>query len=61
MKYQSGELVNPKEDDPTFETYSEAFKHVLHSSDLSPQGIWTGQEDGSELVAIVWEGASYRQ
>lgn len=61
MRYQPGELVNPKEDDPTFNTYSEAFKHVQSKSDLSPQGIWTGQEDGSELVAIIWEGMAYRQ
>lgn len=48
MRYQSGSLANPKEDDPEFDTYSEAFNHVEQDSEKSPHGIWTGQSFGSE-------------
>ena len=61
MRYQSGSLTNPSEDDPEFDTYSEAFNHIALASDKAPQGIWTGQNFGSELVAIVWEGMAYTQ
>ena len=61
MRYQSGNLRNPKEDDPEFDTYSEAFLHVARDSDCEAQGIWTGQSFGSELIAIVWEQQAYTQ
>jgi hypothetical protein len=61
MKYQSGDLVSPKETDPTFETYSEAFAHVKYDSLLRPQGIWSSQADGSELLAIIWDREAYKQ
>lgn len=59
MKYQSGNLRSPKQSDPEFDTYSEAFNHIKHESEIDAQGLWTGQQDGSELIAIVWEGQAY--
>ena len=59
MRYQSGQLTNPKESDKTFDTYSAAVLNVTHASETQPQGVWTSQEDGSELVAIIWEREAY--
>lgn len=61
MRYQSGNLRNPKEDDPEFDTYSEAFNHIRRESEIETQGIWSSQADGSELICIVWDGEAYRK
>ena len=59
MGFQSGKLINPSEDDPTFDTYSKAVLHVTNDSERAPMGVWTSQEEGSELIAIIWNREAY--
>lgn len=60
MKYQVGHLIHYDEDDPTFDKLKDAQKYAIEKSiDDSPYGIWTGQDEGSELDAIVYGGVVY--
>lgn len=64
MKYQVGDLIDFEEDDPVFDTREEAINRAYELSDENyetPFGIWTGQDDGSELVAIAFAGEIYQK
>ncbi len=58
MTYQVGLLLDFKEDDPTYDDLDTAQQAALRwaECEIEPAiGIWTGQDDGSELVAIVYQ------
>ena len=62
MTYQVGELIHFREDDPVFDNEDAAYAHAYKLSDESDElviGIWTGQEEGSEPLAIVYCGEVY--
>ena len=63
MPYQVGDLQFYTQDDPTFETRVEAETDALKKAltDMSPVGVWTSQEEGSELVSIAHEGELFRK
>lgn len=60
--YQVGHLIHYQPDDPTFETLEEAEQYVIREFKYSdwPYGIWTGQDEGSELVAIYHDQKFFR-
>lgn len=55
MQYQVGDLMDFKEDDPVYEKLVIAQEMALKDSGIFPVGVWTGQEHGSELIAIAYE------
>jgi hypothetical protein len=60
--YQVGELINRKTNDPEFTTLQDATATALRDSDIDPftvYGVWTGQDHGSELVAIAYQGTLF--
>ncbi|MBN3761361.1 hypothetical protein [Burkholderia sp. Ac-20365] len=62
--YQVGELKCFKPDDPVVEGLLNAYQLALEMwrrDDRSIIGVWTKQEDGSELVAIVYENEVFRK
>ncbi len=60
MSYQVGHLIHFDKNDPTFETLEEAHIYAIEQSiDDSPYGIWTSQEEGSELQAIAYGSQIY--
>lgn len=62
MNYQVGHLVYFEKDDPTFDDLKEAQIYAIEKSiDDSPYGIWTSQDEGSMLEAIVYGGVIYSQ
>lgn len=62
MSYQVGNLQCIDRGDPTFEHYHDAIRSALaweteESWDPGETiGVWTSQEEGSELVAIIYQG-----
>ena len=58
MKYQVGRLVHYTDEDPIFDSRTEADAYALEvsASGLEPMGVWTSQDDGSDLLAIAHEG-----
>ncbi len=55
MNYQISVLNDYKDDDPTFEDYGKAKEAAIRMSYCdSPIGVWTGQDYGSEPLAIVF-------
>lgn len=62
MTYQVGDLMNFGDNDPVFDTLQAAADHARKLSEdeyESTFGLWTGQEDGSELLAIFHAGEGY--
>jgi len=55
--YQVGRLLDYKDDDPTFDDLEEAECYALDNEINAeyPIGVWTGQDEGSELVSIVFQ------
>lgn len=63
QSFQVGLLINYKKDDPTFNTIGECVKHA---KSIDPErrkliGIWTGQNAGSELIGICYEGEYFKK
>lgn len=59
ISYQVGDLFDFQDSDPEFEDWQAACAHALKLSDESDEvyiGVWTGQDDGSELKAIAYLG-----
>lgn len=63
MKYQVGKIQDLKEDDPLFNSLFEAYGYAIEKTTVSVMmwnntfwGVWTNQERGSELLAIVHNG-----
>ena len=59
MKYQVGKIQDLKPDDPTFDDIFTAYGHALREDAKASGdffGVWTDQESGSELLAIVHQG-----
>ena len=62
VAYQVGDLLAFQENDPVFTgecAYSAALAQALTWSEKNtdtPYGLWTSQDDGSELLAIVHNG-----
>jgi hypothetical protein len=61
--YQVGELMNFKDDDLIVNNYQGAILFALKEDKRRstkwnnvPIGVWTDQENGSVLMAIVYEG-----
>lgn len=60
--YQYGSLIFLKDDDPEVEDYQSAVdKAVELSWDDSAYGVWTGQRQGSDLLAIVYGGEVFEK
>jgi hypothetical protein len=56
---QVGALLTLDEADPELPSLQDATAIALRESDVdqnTPYGVWTGQEHGSELVAIAYQG-----
>ena len=63
IKFQVGHLTKIDPADPQLDSEAAAIDLAISESrrdDSSPYGIWTGQEDGSELVAIAYQGQLFR-
>jgi hypothetical protein len=59
MTYQVGKLLQLDEADPELPSLQDATAAALRESDIDhamPYGVWTGQDHGSELVAIAYQG-----
>lgn len=54
--FQVGDLAGLKRDDPTFGEWGQAVAQALRGSERGAVGIWSGPEEGSELLGIVYEG-----
>lgn len=62
MKYQVGGLQYYEGDDPLFDTLEAAIKHAVQQSyNDGLWGIWTDQDSGSELLAIVYMQEVFRR
>lgn len=62
MTYQVGDLIDFKDDDPEFKSYSEALDHaetLTIEDNESYFGVWTTQDDGGDLIAIFHAGIGY--
>lgn len=60
--YQVGSLQFFKPDDPEFESYADALNEAVNLSiDDTAYGVWTGQQEGSELLAIVYGGEIFEK
>ncbi len=60
--YQVGSLLYYKQDDPTFEDREEAIDYAVDwSVDDDAYGVWAGQDEGSELLAIVYQGEVFEK
>lgn len=54
-KYQIGSLSCLKDDDPIFNSFEEACDAAVEASiDDSVWGVWTAQDQGNELLALVY-------
>lgn len=63
ITYQVGHLTNIDDADPELGSEQSAIELALSEStrdDSNPYGVWTGQEHGSELVAIAYQGQLFR-
>lgn len=59
ISYQVGALLSLDAADPELPTLQDSTATALRESDIDqkqPFGVWTGQEHGSELVAIAYQG-----
>lgn len=62
MSFQIGQLQYPDKTDPSFDDYWEAVAEAENRNlkqDDSVWAVWTGQKEGSELMAIIYEGKAY--
>lgn len=63
VTYQVGALINWKTSDSELPTLQDATAIALRDSDVdqnAPYGVWTGQDHGSELVAIAYQGTLFK-
>lgn len=59
IRYQVGDLIYFQDSDPEFDEWQAAYVYALQLAEESDEhllGIWTSQEDGGELMAIVHQG-----
>jgi len=59
ITYQVGALLSIDAADPELSSLQDATATALRESDVDqnqPFGVWTGQEHGSEMVAIAYQG-----
>ena len=64
MTYQVGALLKLDQADPELSSEQDATSLALRESDVdqnTPFGVWTGQEHGSELLAIAYQGTLFKQ
>lgn len=60
--YQVGKLEYPESDDPNFESRKDAVASAVEKSiDDSCYAVWRGQEEGSELLAIIYQGEVFEK
>jgi hypothetical protein len=61
--YQTGDIRHLRADDPEHEDRASAEHEALACSQREPEGffgVWRGQDDGSELLAIAHDRVLYR-
>lgn len=60
--YQVGDLTEIRANDPLFSDETAALIYALAQQARTgqPVGVWSAPDEGSELLAIVYEGAIYR-
>lgn len=61
--YQTGDIRYLEDGDPVHSNRAEAEQAAIARSRADPDGffgVWTGPDDGSELLAIVHAGRVYR-
>lgn len=59
-----GNLLGFTRDDPEFGTFEDAYTHLLaltNEDDDELFGLWTGQDDGGELLAIGYRGEVFEK
>lgn len=62
MKYQVGNIPDISRDDPLFDDLDAAIKHALRQCHTDkPYGIWTDQDNGGELLMIVYMWEIFRK
>lgn len=64
MKWQVGQLRDFRPDDPEFDDKNMAFDAATDLSEANEDdviGVWTDQDDGSELIAIAYQGELFRR
>ena len=63
MPYQVGDLEFFTEDDPVFEDRVDAESKAIEISrgNDATIGVWTSQEEGSDLVSIAHQGELFRK
>lgn len=56
--YQVGKLKGFSEDDPVFQSWNDAYANAknLENDTSEIVGIWSGQDENSNLLAIIREG-----
>lgn len=62
ITYQVGALLSIGLTDPELPSLQDATAIALRDSDVDqrqPFGVWTGQNHGSELVAIAYQGCLF--
>ncbi len=63
IKYQVGHLTKIDPANPELSSGTAAIELAISESrrdQTSPYGIWTGQDSGSELVAMAYQGQLFR-
>lgn len=60
-EYQVGDLTSFEEDDPTFKKYGDAENAAVemsrkHENEGRAIAVWSGQDEGAELLALVVDG-----
>ena len=61
--YQTGDIRNLRPDDPEHEDLASAAENALARSEREPEGffgVWRGQDEGSELLAIAHDRVLFR-
>lgn len=61
--YQTGDIRHLHPDDPEHEDWAAAERDALARSEREPEGffgVWRGQEEGSELLAIAHDRVLFR-
>jgi hypothetical protein len=61
--YQTGDIRDLRTDDPEHEDRASAEREALARSQRDPEGffgVWRGQDEGSELLAIAHERVLFR-
>lgn len=61
-KYQVGFLMGYESDDPEYGDWDSALSYALHIGQIDETiGIWSSQDEGSDLLAIIYQGEVFKK